>query len=282
MPRVLSRPTLLFLIGCAVSVSASRAETIKDSQLEFTLRLSDEFTVRPELVAGTPDVVHAFQYGEAAENEMPVLLIIERMGGVLGRDRVDPQDLPPGFAGTHFVTSWKGFQLDGFRIPESLNELDIITYNVQVPLKPEAIQLKFAASADQEELLQRLMSEVLAGLDGESNWLASVTPPTVGASKTYTTVLMALGLASVLGGLVGFWLISRFAPRGSVLMIAAILYGISWPLGSVPIREVRLLCGCLRMLGFIGLILGILDILRKRKAHAPSGGVVDAEIVDET
>ena len=73
------------IVGCFYAVligSDSYANNVTDPKLGFTLKLSSDFTPRPDLVGTTPDIVHAFEYGEAAVDEIAVLLLIEKMGGL--------------------------------------------------------------------------------------------------------------------------------------------------------------------------------------------------------
>jgi hypothetical protein len=217
------------------------------------------------LVGATPDVVHAFQYGEATEGEIAVLLLIEKLGGVIGRQRLREQDMPPGYHGDLFVTTWKGFEVDGFEVPESVSGVDVITYNVQFPLKREAIQVRLFGPANREEVLRALLRQILDGLEGESNWFAAAAPPSLANSENYGMVLLCLGVVGVVAGLLVLWFVSQRSPKGTVLAIAAALYYASWQIDDIRVREMQLLCGALRMLGFAGGILGVVDLLRKQK-----------------
>jgi len=254
----------LFLV-LASSVSQSSAETVTDAKLGFTLELSPEFTPRPDLVGVTPDIVHAFQFGEGTEDELAVIMMIEKMGGRLGRERLTRQNMPPGFSGDLLVVKWREFDVNGLEVPEIANGIEAVTYNVQIPLKGEAVQVKLFGPADRKEELRSLLSRILNGLKGESNWLSSASPPSIADSDNYRTVLLCLAIVGVVIGLVALWFVSRCCPKGTVLGIAAILYIASWQMDDSNVREVRLLVGVMRMLGFAGLILGVIDMLRKRK-----------------
>lgn len=247
------------------AVSQSHADTVSDPKLGFTLTLSSEFIRRPDLVGATPDIVHAFQFGEATEGEIAVLLLIEKLGGVIGRERLKKQDMPPGFKGELFVTTWQGLDLDGFEVPENVNGIDAITYNVQIPLKSEAIQVKLFGPADREQTLKALLRQILDNLNGESNWLLSAAPSTAAESENYGTFILCLGIGVVVVGLVILWLVSRRTPKGTVLVIAVVLYFLSWQIDDIRVREIRLLSGTMRILGVGAGILGIIDLFRNRK-----------------
>ena len=264
MRRTLIAPVVAVLYLLA-TVSQSHANRFADQKLGFTLNLSSEFSPRPDLVGAAPDIVHAFQLGEATEGELAVLLLIEKLGGVIGRERLRIQDMPPGFNGELFVTTWQGFEIDGFKVPETVNGIDAITYNVQIPLKREAIQVKLFGPADREETLKPLLRQILDNLEGESNWVSSAASPTVAERENYGTTLLGLAIGVVVAGLVLLWLLSRRTPKGTVLVIAVVVYLLSWQIDDVRVREVRLLSGTMRMLGVAAGILGIVDLCRKRR-----------------
>ena len=81
-------------------------------------------------------------------------------------------------------------------------------------------------------------------------------------------VLLCLGIGGVIAGLVVLWFVSRRTPKGTVLVIAVVLYFLSWQIDDIRVREIRLLSGTMRMLGFAGGILGIVDLFRNRKSRA--------------
>jgi hypothetical protein len=76
--------------------------------------------------------------------------------------------------------------------------------------------------------------------------------------------LLVVAILIVVGGLVALWFISRKVPKGVTLGIAAAIYFVGMTLASVRVREVVMLAGALKMLGFAGGILGIVDLLRNR------------------
>lgn len=74
-------------------------------------------------------------------------------------------------------------------------------------------------------------------------------------------------IATLFGGGIFYWTISRIAPRGTVLVIAVVLYVMGQVIGAldVGIRVIELVSGVLKLSGFLGIILGGIDILRKRE-----------------
>lgn len=62
----------------------------------------------------------------------------------------------------------------------------------------------------------------------------------------------------------GFWYLSRVAPKGTVLAVAAGIYVVSWLINPGNSRELHGLVGFLRLLGFVGGVLGVIDLVKKR------------------
>lgn len=241
-------------------------ETVVDDSGGFTLTLPDGFAANPDLVGAAPDIMHGFVLGDPTDEELDIFLFIEKMGGTIGRERLKPEQMPPGSQARLVTTQWQGFEVDVFEIPEQLGEVQTLTYNVQIPLKRAAIQLKLIGSADRESELKSLLAEILDGLDGESNWIPSAAPAVPATpAENYGVVLLGCAIVFVLGGLVVLWLISRSAPKGTVLAIAAVIYCLGLGLASVRVREVMMLAGALKMLGFSGGLLGLVDLVRNRK-----------------
>jgi hypothetical protein len=255
------------LLLFAIALPLRAAETLNDPTYHFTLALPDGFEPAPQFIGAKPDIIHAYAYGEPDRNGMRVLLLIERMHGTIGREHINASKLPPGSKGSIFVTRWHDFEVDAISVPEQQRGTDYLTCNVQIPLKHEAIQVELFGAASRKAELDRLLPQVLGGLNGESNWLGSAMPAgsSFASSPHYTMLLMVVTAVAVIGGLVVLWLISRRTSRGTVLGIAIAIYLCGWWIRDNRVREVVLLIGILRMLGFAGIILGIVDLLRSRK-----------------
>lgn len=245
---------------------AIAGETVVNEEYGFTLKLPHGFTENPDLVGAAPNIVQGFVLGDPTDDVMDIALLIEDMGGVIGRERLKPEDMPPGFPGRLFTTQWQGLEVDALTVLEQIGEIKTITYNVQIPLKRSAIQVKLFGPIDRDAELTMLLAETLGGLRGESNWIRSAAPSTaLTTSQNYSYVLLAFATVFIIGGLVALLLIGRRTPRGTILAIAAVLYAVGWAFASIRVREILLLSGSLQMLGFGGVILGIVDLLRKRK-----------------
>lgn len=102
-----------------------------------------------------------------------------------------------------------------------------------------------------------------------------------GPADAPKTVVLVLGAGLLIGGLAGLWLLSRHAPRPAVLVAAVVLYSLILGAESLPIREIRFLCGILRLLVLAGVILGMIDLFRPRDRMIRNADIVDGEVVDE-
>jgi len=263
--------TIIAAVAVALMLTshANAGETLVDETRGFTLVLPDGFVANPDLVGASPDIVHGFVLGDPTDEDLDIILLIEKMRGTIGRQRLKPEDMPSDFQRRLFTTKWQEFEVDAFEVPEQLGEIQTITYNVQIPLKRAAIQVKLFGPADRESELKSLLAEILANLKGESNWIQSALPSApMTSSKNYGVILLAFAIVFIVGGLVVLWLISRKAPKGTVLAIAAVMYCLGLGLASVRVREVVMLTGALKMLGFAGGLLGIVELVRKRKSRA--------------
>jgi hypothetical protein len=85
---------------------------------------------------------------------------------------------------------------------------------------------------------------------------------------------LAILVASVVGAVVAFWFISRKAPRGTLLAVGVLLWVAGRSIASQRVREMQLVSGICTLSGIIGALLGLFDVLRRRKEkESPSKGV---------
>lgn len=270
----IARTLIAALTISMASTARVRADEriVVDEVRGFTLVLPAGFEPIPDLVDTGHGIVHAFVLGDPSEEDVDMILFIEDLGGTIGRERLRPEDLPAGFQGRLRTMRWDGFDLDAFEVPEELDDMRTITYKVQVPLKHTAIQVSLLGAADRDAETWAMLGETLSGLSGESNWIRSALPSTPATtSKQYGRILLGFTIAFILGGLIVLWFISRVTPRGTVLVIAALLFIVGTGLGGIRVREVMVLSGALRMTALAGGILGIIDLLRQRRPKRRGG-----------
>jgi hypothetical protein len=95
---------------------------------------------------------------------------VQPLGNMLPRQHLNPSTLPPGPVPTVSRISWRGIMVNLLRASETKGGKNYVTYNVQIPLKVEAIQLILGAPAAHEPELKTRMETLLASLDGPSDW----------------------------------------------------------------------------------------------------------------
>ena len=252
-----------FLPLSGVLAPRAAAEQIHDPDLGFSITIPDGFQPDPGLVALNPSFAHAFRRIDPAGG-VDTVIIIERLRATIGREPLDGSHMPPDFKGRLFRVPWQGFEIDALEVPQNVDGLEAVNFNAQVPLKRRAIQIRVIGSRDQKEQLRALLGELLASTRGESNWLGSVAPPTLAASPRYGWLLVGLTILGLGLGLAALWLLRRRSARGVVLVVAVCIYALSWALPPGQMREMRSAIGGLRLLGILGMVLGLLDAVRRR------------------
>ena len=78
-------------------------------------------------------------------------------------------------------------------------------------------------------------------------------------------IYVVLTLVILIITVIGFWLISKKAPKGILLIVAIAMWIIGFIIGNQPLREMKLLGGTIQTLGTLGVILGVINLFRKKK-----------------
>ena len=141
------------------------------AELGYRFALPSGFTAFPEGRA-QKDMVDCWSEATPVSVHGAMILCVQRMHGVLPREAMRQEDLP---ATTQLVSfKWKAFDLQGLRsLASQQSGEQAFVLVTQVPLRREAVQLFLSGPADQEARGQALLSETLASLEGESNWLTA-------------------------------------------------------------------------------------------------------------
>ena len=161
---------MVMWLAVANATSPAKAETVVDTSLGFSLAIPAGFMENRDLEKARR-IVYAFTYRTTSDGEPAIILFIQDMRGPIDRSPLRSEDLPPNAKFRHFHTKWQGFEVDTFKVPERLNDVETLTYNVQIPLKRKAIQVSLFGPASRRAELERLLPQVVAELHGESNWL---------------------------------------------------------------------------------------------------------------
>ena len=78
-------------------------------------------------------------------------------------------------------------------------------------------------------------------------------------------IFLTVAIVVIVVALVGLWFISRVTPRGIVLLISAVLYVLGIALTFGEARFMQGASGILKLTGFAGAILGVVDLVKKRE-----------------
>ena len=252
-------------------------QRIVDIARGFSFTVPPGFQPSPELTASNPDIAYAFVLGDPTDDELDIILLIQPLHGTIGPGRLSREGIPPGSGIGLSTTRWQGHEVNMFEVPERVGEVKALTYNVQIPLRPAAIQVMLFGPADRVSELRRLLAAILQNLHGESNLLSTAFPGlSVTSSEHYGRILLGAAIAFIVCGLLLLWFISKYAPRGTVLAIAIGAYIVGASVDEVRVREVKLLAGSLRLFAIGAIILGISDLVRKRRPEARSRAARDA------
>lgn len=265
MPRGTRHLVLVFVYALPLSTAhAIGGEIVTGPENRFTFVVPDGFVAAPELVPDAPDILFRFAKGDLTDDEPDLLLFIEKMHGWISQERLTQESLPPGSNVKLLTAHWRGFEIDAFEVPESMDVVDFVTFNAQVPLRKNAVQIKAFGPADRRAEVKAALEESLRGLDGETNWHAISIPPNIAQSEYYRYVLLAVAALIVLGGLICLWFVSRYLPRGVLVGIAFLIWLVGSAIAQSEVRELMLIGGSLQMLGFASGIAGLIDTFRKR------------------
>jgi hypothetical protein len=165
-----TRPAACALcLGFAAFAGDAEARTIKNAELNYTLVVPDRFKQMPP----PPGAIDAFASSDPAQGIPDAVVTISRLPGVLGREHFDAsKHAIPGFPEARFrQQKWKTFDIDVMEAQTVQAGVRLSVRGAQIPLKPAAIQLSIAVRAGKEAEADALLTELLAGLDGPSNWL---------------------------------------------------------------------------------------------------------------
>ena len=158
----------MHLLSILVLLSQTQAT---NAELGYRFALPSGFTAFPE-ARSQKDMVDCWSEATPVSAHGAMILCVQRMHGVLPREAMRQQDLP---ATTQLLSfKWKEFDLQGLRSlvsPQGGEQAFVLV--AQVPLRREAVQLFLSGPVDQEARGQTLLTETLASLEGESNWLTS-------------------------------------------------------------------------------------------------------------
>lgn len=174
-----SRASLVWSLSLLFCSTSLLGLDYASQELGFKARLPD----RLDDLSKVMRIETLVSIGKLNESKTGVdkLISIQDLGGAIGREDLSKRAGKPVTA-TLEKAPWKSFQVDVFRIVETVGTASLVTFNAQVPLKPHAIQLTVCGPAKDETELRKEMQTILASIEGPSNWLTSEERIARGAS----------------------------------------------------------------------------------------------------
>ncbi len=146
--------------------SAVFARPVQNAAIGFSIDLPE---ASAELPRENANVLYSLKVPTG--NEGALVLGVGRMHGTLARDSHIKVDLlPKGSRLEDYV--WRGFHVEGARVPIDANGTQLISHRVQIPLRPEAIQIEVTGRLEDDLAAKDLLSQLVASVDGKSDWLS--------------------------------------------------------------------------------------------------------------
>jgi hypothetical protein len=142
------------------------AKRVEDAEMHFSFDLPDGF--KPYPPAAKP-AKYRYAFLRKIPNDLGRVLLVQALDRPLPILRAKPREMPAAVASTLTTFDWRGLDIDGFRVSESVNGIKGITFNVQIPLRQRALQLGFGGPAEAEPELRALAEQVLSTLEGENS-----------------------------------------------------------------------------------------------------------------
>lgn len=195
----------IIAITLLAAAPVAAGETVSHPQLGFRLTVPDGFVPDAEKVQGK--VLFAFQRPPVGDQRMGTFVFVSRLDGILGREKLDPKQMternPQITIGSDI---WKGFEIEVVRVPELVEDVQVVTFNAQTPLKPEAVMVTVSGEAARENDLREVLRAVLGNLEGQTNWLNTEQRVTR-AAQGVAQLAISLCVLLFIGGLI--WRVFR-------------------------------------------------------------------------
>jgi hypothetical protein len=244
--------------------AAGRAEQISDANLRFSMTIPEGFERMAQRPPDKPNWLYSFVKKES--DGVWFAIVVERMRGTIGRERLDPRDAPAGSHARLHTVRWQGFDIDAIEFPEETGGLSLVNIKAQVPVKPEAIQISVVGPRDRRDESLALVNRLLKGFRAESIWLDSVAPRNLANSPHYGLLLLAAVAAGGIGGFAVLFLVTRLGgPRGTLAVLggAVIIAALLMPHSRT--REAMATSATILLVGVLGLAFGLVDLVREPK-----------------
>lgn len=130
------------------------AVRVTDAALGFSFELPPDYTVFP---ADKKPAAYRYAYVKMNPGKAASVVAVETLPGTISLSHHLTERVLPGGKGWSLTSfSWRGLDLDGIRIPETISAGSYVTLKAQIQLKQQAIQLVFGGPADDEANVRAL------------------------------------------------------------------------------------------------------------------------------
>jgi hypothetical protein len=166
---------LIALATTFLATYVSQATELVDHQFGFMVTIPDAFQDFPP-GKNRPDVLYSF-IRPSANGKKNVNIIIDRMNGTIDHKPMPPEAIEAvrtTFPAESTVgvcrRKWKGYTVEGIEGTLPLGNIKVISRQVQIPLRREAVQLTVAGPNTADQEISEVLDQLLVSLHGESNW----------------------------------------------------------------------------------------------------------------
>ncbi len=164
---------LLFVLAHLFLTSVAVAGAVSNSDPPFAITVPDGFVRRDDLNRSVQ--ILTFLRPGITQNQIGTIIAIDRLGGTIGREPLDAQQLEKvGVKGaTVEEVPWRTFDVSMARQTQNIQGRPATMLFAQIPLKPEAIQVKVITDSSDETEGRALMLSTIATIQGDTNWLTT-------------------------------------------------------------------------------------------------------------
>lgn len=197
---------LVLVLAAAVCAQTGEAvaSTVENEELDFSFTIPEGFEPNPD-PSSNPHTIYSFVSGGPATSQDSILLNILHLRGTMPEGRLTEQSIRSHESFAMFPettkidimgTDWKGFDINVVRMQTPTEKGDLVLFEALVPLTPKAIAIIVGGAPRFEQESRRALDEVLASLEGQSNWSTPLERESSAAPR-----LLAIASVSALVGL---------------------------------------------------------------------------------
>jgi len=211
MNHSVMKASTAFAIGwlACQSVLAS-GPTISDKQLCFTLTLPAGFESVPKVSDSpeTRDIKYAFKRMNP-DGESAILVLVQNLGGTITPKHAQPGEVKKMGGFGVYREMWESFDLDVAMVRETRGGVYYMTRNVQIPIKPCAIQLTIFGLESQDAEMALVTRQLLASFKGTRSLTQDDSSPRAMGAAGFKIVITLVVIGSIVQSLTN-WSTRRF------------------------------------------------------------------------